>query len=110
MLLKTTTSAPDRVGLGSHAGSHTDEQPRDAPNLCGQPGETNPRSRTNLNGDGRPAGIYGSEGRGCTGRSHGSSDMIPAGREVAHTAISGSTRVSFAAMRAWPSSPVDWPN
>src|SRR5271165_2643428 len=53
-LLKTTTSAPDRVGLGSHAGSHTDEQPRDAPNLCGQPGETNPRSRTNLNGDGRP--------------------------------------------------------
>ena len=54
MRLKTTASAPARVGLGSHAGSHTDEQPRDAPNLCGQPGEMNPRSRTDLNGSGRP--------------------------------------------------------
>jgi hypothetical protein len=53
-VLKTTASAPARVGLGSHAGSHTDEQPRDAPNPCGQPGETNPRSRTDLNGSGRP--------------------------------------------------------
>jgi hypothetical protein len=43
-----------RFGLGSHAGSHTDEQPRDAPDPRGQPGGTGPRSRTDLNGSGCP--------------------------------------------------------
>src|ERR1700760_715375 len=40
--------------VGSHAGSHTDEQPSDDPDPPGQPEETSPRSRTDLNGAERP--------------------------------------------------------
>ena len=54
MLLKTISSAPAARRAGSHAGSHTDEQPWDAPDPCGQPGETSPRPRTDLNEAGRP--------------------------------------------------------
>src|SRR5450755_722302 len=54
MLLKTISSAPAARRAGSHAGSHTDEQPWDAPDPYGQPGETSPRSRTDLNGAERP--------------------------------------------------------
>ena len=42
-----------RVGLGSHAGSHRDEQPRGSPDSHGQRVSTRPRSRTDLNGSGR---------------------------------------------------------
>src|SRR5450755_5164620 len=54
MLLKTISSAPAARRAGSHAGSRTDEQPWDAPDPCGQPGETSPRPRTDLNGTERP--------------------------------------------------------
>jgi len=54
MLLKTISSAPAARRAGSHAGSHTDEQPWDAPDPPGQPGETSPRPRTDLNEAGRP--------------------------------------------------------
>ena len=37
------------LGAGSHAGSHTDEQPSDPTDQPGQPAETSPRSRTDLN-------------------------------------------------------------
>src|SRR5690349_24895862 len=40
--------------VGSHAGSHTDEQPCDAPDPRGQPAGTSPRSRTVLNEAGYP--------------------------------------------------------
>jgi hypothetical protein len=39
---------------GSHAGSHTDERHLDSPDFHGQPTGTHPRSRTDLNGSGRP--------------------------------------------------------
>jgi hypothetical protein len=55
-LLKTAGSAGGAAQPGSHAGSHTDEQPSDAPDPPGQPGETSTRSRTDLNGAGRPHG------------------------------------------------------
>ena len=51
MLLKTISRARRRTA-GSHAGSHTDEQPWDDLDPSGQPGETSPRSRTVLNGSG----------------------------------------------------------
>jgi hypothetical protein len=51
--LKTIGPAVRR-GAGSHAGSHANEQPSDDPDPPGQPGETSPRSRTDLNGAGRP--------------------------------------------------------
>ncbi len=35
---------------------------------------------------------------------------MPGGREEAHSAISGKTLVSFAAMQVWPSSPFNGPN
>src|SRR5580704_8450740 len=40
--------------VGSHAGSHTDEQPCDTPDSRGQPAGTSPRSRTALNERGWP--------------------------------------------------------
>jgi hypothetical protein len=41
-----------RLGNGSHAGSHTDERPRDSQDLRGQPALSRPKSRTDLNGPG----------------------------------------------------------
>ncbi len=41
---------------GSHAGSHTDEQPSEASDPSGQPEETRPRSRTDPYGTGRRYG------------------------------------------------------
>jgi hypothetical protein len=54
MLLKTTRRGMARLGSGSHAGSHTDEQPSDDPDPPGQREEASPRSRTGLNGSGCP--------------------------------------------------------
>src|SRR5689334_7535892 len=56
MLLKTIASVTDVGRLGSHAGSHTDGQPWDAPDRREQRGEISRRSRTVLNGAGRPRG------------------------------------------------------
>jgi hypothetical protein len=53
---------------GSHAGSHTDEQPSDAPYSAEQPKKTSRRSRTVPNGTGRQYGhlrIKRSLPRGC---------------------------------------------
>ncbi len=52
-LLKTISRARGRGWGESHARSHTDEQPSDDPDRVGRPGETSPRSRTDLNGAGR---------------------------------------------------------
>jgi hypothetical protein len=46
-------SAP-LIPAGSRAGSHTDERPFGTPDLHGQPTAARPRSRTDLNGSGRP--------------------------------------------------------
>ena len=43
ILLKTISRARGRGWGGSHAGSHTDEQPPDDPDPAGQPGETSPK-------------------------------------------------------------------
>jgi len=43
---------------GSHAGSHADERPSGTPDLYGQPTAARPRSRTDLNGSGRPYIIF----------------------------------------------------
>ena len=53
MLLKTTSPARAACGWEPRA---PDEQPSDDPDPPGQPGETSPRSRTDLNGSGRPHG------------------------------------------------------
>ncbi len=45
---------PMSCAAGSHAGSHTDERPSGTPDLHGQPTAARPRSRTDLNGSGRP--------------------------------------------------------
>src|SRR5580700_11970488 len=55
-LLKTAGDGRGAARAGSHAGSHTDEQPSDASDPVVQPGETSPRSRTDLNGFGCPYG------------------------------------------------------
>src|ERR1700691_5327150 len=48
--LKTTSGIRAGRAAGSHGGSHTDESPCDALDPREQPEETNPRSRTDLNG------------------------------------------------------------
>ena len=53
--LKTIRGPAERAA-GSHAGSHTDEQPSHDPDPPGQPEGTSPRSRTDLNGTGCPYG------------------------------------------------------
>ena len=53
-LLKTAGSGRGAARAGGHAGSHTDEQPSDVSDPLVQPGETSPRSRTDLNGSGCP--------------------------------------------------------
>jgi hypothetical protein len=100
-----------RLGLGSHTGSHLDEQPRGSPDSHGQRVATRPRSRTGLNSPGgqhrylriRRLGNQVAQAEGAKGCGWTEVRGWPLNCDVLPLNIKGASRF----LRKWPPATLD---